>query len=363
MPLSALPQEEILEDLFDDIRAGKCILLVGPEIVQVENEPLISRVYERLLEKYPEDIDYYYRNESLFLFRNEASKNKIAYRLKKVYSEFESEIEYNLFKKILQLPLPLVISLNPDTYFSQAARRLGINHQFSYFQFNGKESFQFGPPTSDKPLIYNLFGSLDQDESLLLDYEDLFQFLGAIIPDGLPQELRHKLKEASSFLFLGFDFNKWYSQLLIQLLTGERKGRHKFALETKISDPQAKNFLVHQFQIQFLGKEQKILDSLFGLLDEAGLLRKTEERHQSPSISIEDVKKLVAENEFKKVFHYLNLLTLNTGLENEAFILSSRFNAWEKERIMGTQRPWSAEPEINEIRERILLLLEKMNRP
>ncbi|MCB9266532.1 MAG: SIR2 family protein [Lewinellaceae bacterium] len=360
-----LSEEAILEDILYDIEDEKCILLVGPEIIQIEGKPIAKYVHEKILENHSGFIEYYYSNVSLFLFRDKNSKNRAAGRLKYIYPKKE-EIKDGLLEKILQLPLPLIISLNPDTLLSDFAEKAGIAHQFSHFCFNGKANGQIEAPTAQNPLIYNIFGSIREEESLLLDYDDLFQFLGSIIPAGLPQKIRNKLKDARSFIFLGFDFNKWYSQLLIQLLA--EKESSKFALNTDISDPQAKNFLIHQFKIQFLDKELGLFDRLFDRLEKEGMLRKLAEQvnGKGEAISkeaIEEVKKLVVNGELGKAFNRLEGLALHTSFHTEALLLSSRFNTWKRDNEAGIQTQSDANIELNKIRQSLFGLLEKINRP
>ena len=112
-----LSEEAILEDILYDIEDEKCILLVGPEIIQIEGKPIAKYVHEKILENHSGFIEYYYSNVSLFLFRDKNSKNRAAGRLKYIYPKKE-EIKDGLLEKILQLPLPLIISLNPDTLLS-----------------------------------------------------------------------------------------------------------------------------------------------------------------------------------------------------------------------------------------------------
>ena len=127
-------------------------------------------------------------------------------------------------RKILEIPFPLVISLNPDTFlFDIATTNFEHRFNFRHFRFNGEQSDDTHLLAPDVPLIYNLLGSLEEDESIVLDYDDLFRFIQTTIGlRGLPDKVRIKLREANSFLFLGFDFEKWYAQLLLQMLTGER---------------------------------------------------------------------------------------------------------------------------------------------
>ncbi|MBK7871947.1 MAG: SIR2 family protein [Saprospiraceae bacterium] len=293
--------QKIVENLAEDIREQKCVLLIGPEVVQIDNKSLIRHVHEALLENNTNDILYYYVQDSLFLFRDENAKLDAPRQIKKIYKnlEFTSDI----YKKILEIPFHLIISLNPDTYLADAAsgEQFGVNHNFRFFRFNGEASDEVPEATKECPLIYNLCGCVNEDESLILDYEDLFQVLRiALGPDGLPNNLRKKLKEARSFLFLGFDFEKWYSQLLLQLLTGDRKGRPKFALNTSMAESDAKNFLLHQFRVEFLGNDEIIFDPLYEFCKTENLLRHLKAPIEIDKAAIQELKSLIGNNDIGK---------------------------------------------------------------
>lgn len=351
---------KVVENLAEDIREQKCVLLIGPEIVQIEGKPLIRHVHETLLHGGSDDILYYYEQDSLFLFKDENAKLDAPRQIKRVYKnlEFTSDI----YQKILEIPFHLIISLNPDTYLANAAsgEQFGVNHNFRFFRFNGEASDEVPEATKECPLIYNLCGCVNEDESLILDYEDLFQLLRiALGPDGLPNNLRKKLKEARSFLFLGFDFEKWYSQLLLQLLTGDRKGRPKFALNTTMAESDAKNFLLHQFRIEFLGDDAVVFDPLYEFCKSEKLLRQLKQPQQIDKVSIQELKSLIGNNELDQAFTQVERYTLGTELYDWTIQLKRRYTEWHNKKMLGTLRPWEEE-EINRITEDFLKLVDKI---
>ena len=352
--------QKIVENLAEDIREQKCVLLIGPEVVQINDKSLIRHVHEELLENNTDDILYYYEQDSLFLFRDENAKLDAPRHIKKIYKtlEFDSDI----YRKILEIPFHLVISLNPDTYLISAAsgEQFGVNHNFRFFRFNGEASDEVPEADKDCPLFYNLCGCIQEDESLILDYEDLFQLLRiALGPDGLPNNLRKKLKEARSFLFLGFDFEKWYSQLLLQLLTGDRKGRPKFALNTSIANSEAKNFLLHQFRVEFLGNDEVIFEPLYEFCKTEDLLRQLKAPIQIDKASIQELKALIGGNELNKAVALAERYTVGTELYDWTIQLKRRYTEWNDKKLLGTLRPWE-EDEINRIADDLLKLVDKI---
>jgi len=347
MPDPITASRDILEGLLLDIEEEKCVLLIGPEIIQPDGKPQTRYIHEQALELEAGHINYYYPTDGLFLFKDDAGKNRVARRVKRLYHKMLLPLE--TYHKILELPISLVLSLNPDTFLSAAARQLGLAHHFSHFRFNGEATEDVGEPTAACPLFYNLCGCRTEEESLILDYEDLFRLLRAVLPDGLPNKIRIKLREASSFLFLGFDFEKWYTQLLLQLLTGDRKGRPKFAFRSDMHDGNAKDFLIHQFQIQFLGEDGHFFESLHQALAEEGLLRELALPDALQAASLPQIRHLVAEGAVLEAVNLAAALPMDAGQRNELLLLEARFNNWKRDKRAGIFQPGQAEAVLNGI--------------
>jgi hypothetical protein len=352
--------QRFLEHLAEDIKAQKCVLLLGPEVVQLDGKSLVRHVHEELLQHSASDILYYYEQDSLFLFRDENAKLDAPRHLKRIYKNLL--YSSSIYRKILEIPFHLIISLNPDTYLADAAsgNQYGIQHQFRFFRFNGEASDEVPEPTQHCPLIYNLCGCVNEDESLILDYEDLFQLLRiALGPDGLPNNLRKKLKEARSFLFLGFDFEKWYSQLLLQLLTGDRKGRPKFALNTTMADSDAKTFLLHQFRIEFLGNDAVVFNPLYEFCKTENILRQLKQPAALDRAAIQQLKVLIGKNDIKQALAQAERYTVGTEWYDWVIHLQRRYTEWHDQKMRGTLRVWE-EDEINRITDDFLKLMDKI---
>lgn len=349
---------KIIEDLLFDIEEEKCVLLIGPEISEKKGKSQTRVIHEQLLEQEAQHIAYYYPNDSLFLFKEDAHKNRAIRRLKRLYRE--QEVPKTLYKKILEMPIPLIISLNPDTFLSETGEELGLQHDFTHFRYSGESAEEVAAPSKERPLIYNLSGCLEEDESLVLDYEDLFRLLKAVLPDGLPNKIRIHLRRSASFLFLGFDFEKWYSQLLLQLLTYERKGRPKFAVKAQPSDEHAKDFLIHQFQVQFLAHDEYFFDTLHEALGKANLLRSLSFPAESGPIPVEDLRKQVAEGQLAKAMERLSRFSLPLEQQQQLTELQARYQQWKSKDNSGLFHPGQSEPVFNQITHDFLQLLNSL---
>lgn len=352
---------EVIEDLVDDLVEEKCVLLIGPEIFQIEEKSVTRYVHEQLLKKSGDHILYYYEQESLFLFKDENAKLSAPRTIKRIYRKVD--VEEGIFRRILEIPFHLVISLNPDTFLADFAskEKYGVAHQFSHFRFNGEGGQELHEPRKDTPLFYNLCGCVTEDESLVLDFEDLFHLLQAILgPNGLPNKLKSALRKARSFLFLGFDFEKWYSQLLLQLLTGERKGRRKLAINTTIADNQAKNFLLYQFRLEFLHQEQAFFRTFHEVCKRRGMLRELNSPGQTTSYDKRELKQLISKNEIAASINQLKSATMGTSLSDSVILLEGRFSNWQSKYRGGTLFPRESEVILNQIREDLISIVNQM---
>lgn len=337
-----------LEDIILDIEDEKCVLLIGPEVLAYENKPHIQYVHDQILVNENDSITYYYSKDKLFLFNSVAGKVRSSRRMKRIYHNMPIPVEN--YKKILQLPVSLIISLNPDTFLSDSASSLGLPHDFKHFRFNGEVIDDVVTPKIQHPVIYNLFGSIKEEESLILDYEDLFNLLRVVLPDGLPNKIRIKLREASSFLFVGFDFEKWYSQLILQLLTYERKGRPKFSLTPSKIDHSSRNFLVRQFQVHFLDSEASFFEELYDALDNKNLLRNlTLPNKEEEAASVEVIRSLIADGKVDQALKIAKNLNLNNEELNEYLLLLSRYNKWRDNNNHGVYLPGESTTILNQI--------------
>ena len=349
--------QSVLEDLIEDIEQNSCVLLIGPEALQIEGQSLARHIHQTVMKTERNNILYYYPSDSLFLFRNARDKNRVARRIKRLYKNIEPPL--SRYQKILELPINLVISLNPDTHLSDVAKMMSISHYFSHFRYSGIVE-DITTPTRNKPLIYNLCGCRTEEESLVLDFEDLFKLLRAVLPDGLPNKVRLKLREANSFLFLGFDFEKWYSQLLLQLLTYERKGRPKFALNANPENPDHTNFLIHQFQIQFLGNDQSFFERLHESLNKKGLLRKTARLGKYAQSDLQQIKEQIGKGKIEQAFSLVKSFTLNSEEDTEFLLLNSRFEKWRKDDQQGVLHHGQSEAVLLQITRDFLKFLKNL---
>ncbi|MEY4926769.1 MAG: hypothetical protein RI894_1205 [Bacteroidota bacterium] len=328
--------DKILRNLVADIKTQQCVLLIGPEIVQLGGKSLSRHLYHKLAAENGDDIAYYYEQHGLFLF-NEGGKEEIQREIRLFYERNEAvaALDKSIYKKIVEMPFHLVVSINPDSFLSDAAFAQQQQHRFAYFQNEGIAVEEVEQPLKETPLFYNLCGSIAKDASLILDYDDLFRLMkAAFASPSLPLKLAIALNEAKTFICIGFDFEKWYTQLLLQLLSGNKGKRiKKYAIDTSIANEHTQTFLFDQFGIKFLGEEAAFFEHLYQEIKAEGLLRSLPTLASSKQVPLQQ---LIAANKVAEALDYLHVNLTDEDDLHAVILLKSRQSNKEAVKHKGT---------------------------
>lgn len=345
------------EDILFDIQEQRAVLLIGPEAMEIGKDHINTYIKSKIAERYKEDIAYYYERDGFFLFNSPEGKVRVARQIKRLYREIKPD--ELMLKKIVQIPFHLIVSLNPDTFISEAFYRYGIKHRFHYFQHRNRdnENDEIEKPTQSQPLVYNLFGSKDQDDSLILDYDDVYRLLqSAFGTSSLPNKFLRSFREASTYVFLGFQFDKWHSQLLLKFLSDSGRREKMISVDTNIDDKDTNEFIIRQFQVQFLGNQFDFLTELHNQCNQVSLLRKVfEDTDKSELI---EIRQRVANGELTEALELLKTLCLGTPTENDITLLLGRYNILLEDRDKGIVDLRDYRLELNRILDTILELAQ-----
>ncbi len=140
---------------------------------------------------------------------------------------------------IAKLPFPIYINTNPDNLLVQALKETGKTPVVDYARWNSRlqnlqsypsqyetERAQNYQPSVKRPLVYHLFGTLRERDSLILSEDDHFDYLMWVNqsnPPPLPAPIGRALS-TNGLLFLGFGIMDWNFRLLFRsILTEQRR--------------------------------------------------------------------------------------------------------------------------------------------
>jgi hypothetical protein len=182
------------------------------------------------------------------------------------------------------LPCPMFLNAHPSGLLAAALRDAGKDPVVDLCRWR-PDAYDWPPspfdenadyvPSVDRPLIYQVFGSLDVPESLVITEDDYFEFLVGVTQgsDLVPPPVKRALAD-SALLFLGFGLEDWDVRILLRTLVSQEGARklqkytHVAAQidlsELVISPARARRYLERYF-----GKiRQPSIDIFWGTVDE-----------------------------------------------------------------------------------------------
>lgn len=133
---------------------------------------------------------------------------------------------FDPYKALAELPLPIYITANQDSLLESALRAVGREPRVfmcpwnEYIEQNLSEYKE--EATSEKPMVFHLFGSWDEPDSIVLTEDNYFDFLIGVTSnkDIIPEQVRLALSD-SSLLFLGFQTEAWDFRVLYRSILAQ----------------------------------------------------------------------------------------------------------------------------------------------
>jgi len=192
----------------------------------------------------------------------------------------------------------------------------------------------------------------------VLDYDDVFQLMKDCLSTGLPTKIKAQLARASTFVFLGFDFEKWHTQMLLRFL-GERPGISKFAIKgEKPNGEDTCSFLVNGFKIKFEKGEkdgETFFDSLYRHCEEKNMLRTLVNQFSGKQVA---VMRLAYAGKLATALEELLKHLRDPDDRNAATLLSGRLHQLEAEKTRTDSRDYWVE--WNKIAYGVIQLAKKL---
>jgi hypothetical protein len=150
---------------------------------------------------------------------------------------------------LAQLPLPIFITANFSDVLAEALAEAGKDPQVALCPWN--ERVELLPsiydaestyrPEVQRPLVYHLFGHLEQPDSIVLTEDDYFDYLIGVTSnkDLIPPVVRRALAD-TALLFLGFRMDDWDFRVLFRSLMSQegRLRRSRYAHVAVQIDPE-----------------------------------------------------------------------------------------------------------------------------
>lgn len=355
------PDVDDWNELINAIKDGKCILFVGPETVL--KSPGVS--YHEELVKSPDfqENKYfkYIPKDEMFLLWEKQNRNKLVNRFRNYCDQ--NAFYDETYKKIIAIPFTTIISVSRYPFLVQTFEKSNPNFQHQWFaksfiRLKPEETPQpIETPTAENPLVYNLFGKLSLDDSLLLTHADLFDYLSELLKNekSIPIELKNLVQSASEIIFLGFKFDRWYVQLLLRLfkLDDHNAEFQRISLSSGDEDD-VLSICETDFKIKFIDdKLDSFVNTLYNKYIERGLkLRDFTAGPKAPQMA--DFTPLLETNHFDDALKKLRELETKYNLGDRVTGLTGSWNEIREKEINHTLRDDDLTIEKNSFRNQLM---------
>jgi hypothetical protein len=206
-------------------------------------------------------------------------------------SKLKAQDENDPHEILARLPFNIYINGTPDNLLECALRRnrIGCEPQSMYYCWKSdlrnpqlvRQFRKLVPPTYQRPLVFYLFGMINEPDSWVMSEDDYFEYLMWIKSrdNNIPVAVQNAWKQ-NPLLFLGFKLSDWNFRVLYRSILNEDRLReigmrpkyHSVAVQIQPGDDNlrpegARNFLKQAFPTNFFdlywGSAENFLNRLW----------------------------------------------------------------------------------------------------
>ena len=219
--------------LLHELENGKCILCVGSDVFSRRDEQRIEQRLAKTLRQQSNALGIRVYDDGWFHYLKDRDELGTWFAIKNFYEKELPASADALFADIAALPLHLVLNFTPDYKLRDAFKAAGKPFEFCCLYKTPevdksllKDNIE---GTKEKPLLYNMLGEIEDKDSLVMTYDDLFAYMAAIFEyKRLPQNVKLKIQNATHFIFIGMPLDKWYFHLFMRVINMHRnQGKSK----------------------------------------------------------------------------------------------------------------------------------------
>lgn len=160
---------------------------------------------------------------------------------------------------LASLDLPLYVTTNCDNFMVEALAAQGKKPRRAFCRWHDglpADDVQDYEPTAEEPLVYHLFGSDEEMQSLVVSEDHYLDFLSNVLTkkDRIPYAIRGPLAE-SALLFVGYNLHDWEFRVVMRGLVKTldfKFGYNHVAVQledvSETGEEAARSFLQQYFQ-------------------------------------------------------------------------------------------------------------------
>jgi len=188
--------------------------------------------YDELEEYLQSEVKQRYKDD----LPDDTGKMNLEQLVEIVSTKMRQNNPYEPHEVLAKLSLPIYITTNPGNQMAAALKEAGKDPQVVLCPWNEyveqvetvytREPDYF--PTPERPLVYHLFGRLDEPDSVVLTEDDYFDFLIGVTGNKelIPSAVRRVLAD-TALLFLGFQMDEWNFRVLFRSILSQQGGSRR----------------------------------------------------------------------------------------------------------------------------------------
>ncbi len=154
--------------------------------------------------------------------------------VQKFYRQYDN-VTTEFHRAIAELPISLCINAAHDRMYENALIENKKKPITEHYNFRNTRQFSLAPTSVENPIVFSLYGQVDDGESLVLTETDNLNFLVAVTEGEPPLSKFIASRFAASgmsFLFVGFGFEQWSTRILLHVLKAYGHEQSSIAIET-----------------------------------------------------------------------------------------------------------------------------------
>ncbi len=375
-PATASPEMSEFEwdDLLDGIERQKCLVVLGPEIYTAEGQPPTEKRLAEFLRAQAEQLRIRVYDNGWFHSLPLGNESSPVRQVKAFYDQPMPYAEA-ILKTLARIKFPVVLSLNPDDKLRRAFQ--GHSASFETYVRNQPYREDLEPPTSDRPIVFNMLGQLEDRNSLVLTYDDFYDYLKSIFEGkSMSPILKDALLKAEYFLFLGIPFDQWYIHLFMRIMQQNKEKRQTQKLAVPY-DAASADSCTEQYTIRFVDSQSAaFVEALYQRCDQhpnkSKLLRpapvikgEAASDDDGKAQLFENLTELLIENEFVEVYEQVKKVLTGTGDTGRKLLtnfiqLKGRHADLSEQISLGILLSSEATVEMNKLRKAFLDLVNEL---
>ncbi len=265
----------LLEDLGVSFKEKRTVLMLGPRIATVQLLDREVPMLEGLARNFAGNLDAQnipYEKDAIhnlayvaqLCLREQKTSRDDLRNLAKLYIEENARDRIPaIYTELANLPVRVIVNTTPDDFIVRALRSVGkqplvfnYNYEVNHGSERCEQTFRNNESIGVmQPLVFNLFGSTQDINSLVVTESDQVAFIRSIMGGSsrIPQEIFDLFTPSNTYLLFGFNLENWQLRLLLKTL--------KISELSRTVSPQTdnypltevtKSFLRHEFNFHFV---------------------------------------------------------------------------------------------------------------